>query len=85
MLQREQNKKLTPAPAIVPPELELEPERSSTFMEFLPVSMPRYTSRDACSGTFATNVDGGRGPRSPILLYERHQPHPSLSTESLER
>jgi len=54
MLQREQNKKPTPAPAFVPPEPELEPERSSTFIEFPPVLMPRYMSQDVRSGTFAS-------------------------------
>jgi len=54
MVQREQNKKPALVPALVPPEPELEPECSSTFMEFLPVLMPRYTSQDVRSGTFAS-------------------------------
>ena len=59
ILRSEQEKKSTPVPALIPPEPELKPERSSTFMEFPPVSIPRYTSQDVHSGTFAS-VDATR-------------------------
>ena len=58
-LQSEQEKKSTPAPALVPLESELEPEHSSTFMKFPPVSISRYMSQDVRSGTFAS-VDATR-------------------------
>ena len=66
ILGSEQEKKPTLAPALVPPEPEPEPERSSTFMEFPPVSMPRYTSQDARSGTFAVNINASRQSQSPV-------------------